>query len=168
MLDKEDKSSDRLDEIKGTLWCHWADYHVRDGPFELARSVHEEALDRVTTVRDFSAVFDAYATFKERTAAATLELLKDEEENAMFSRSKNTEEEEERSRNDELQEDGYDLDLVILFNRELQGDDDDDAELASSAAVQLRAAATEPPTTCASGFAGRSCSKTIPAPQLRR
>ena len=92
VLDKEDKSSDALEETKGTLWCCQANYHVRDGAFKLAQSIHVEALDQVTTVQDFSKVFDAYVTFEEGTAAATLELLKDMEEDVMFGRSKNTEE----------------------------------------------------------------------------
>ncbi|EED93449.1 predicted protein [Thalassiosira pseudonana CCMP1335] len=57
--------SHRLGEMEGTLWTRLAEYHVRAGDFELARSVYEEALDAITRVRDFSLVFDAYVRFEE-------------------------------------------------------------------------------------------------------
>lgn len=45
----------------GRLWCALADYYIRQGEWERARDVYEEGIDTVTTVRDFSMIFDAYA-----------------------------------------------------------------------------------------------------------
>lgn len=70
----------RLGEMEGTLWTRLAEYHVRAGDFELARSVYEEALDAVTRVRDFSLVFDAYVKFEEGVIEALMELMEEEEE----------------------------------------------------------------------------------------
>eukprot|EP00985_Skeletonema_marinoi_P027512 scaffold22727_cov69-Skeletonema_marinoi.AAC.1 len=70
----------RLGEMEGTLWTRLAEYHVRAGDFELARSVYEEALDAITRVRDFSLVFDAYVRFEEGVIEALMELMEDEDE----------------------------------------------------------------------------------------
>ncbi|KAL7473942.1 hypothetical protein ACHAXS_014309 [Conticribra weissflogii] len=70
----------RLGEMEGTLWMRLAEYHVRAGEFELARSVYEEALDAITRVRDFSLVFDSYVKFEESVIEALMELMDDDEE----------------------------------------------------------------------------------------
>lgn len=70
----------RLGEMEGTLWTRLAEYHVRAGDFELARSVYEEALDAITRVRDFSLVFDAYVRFEEGVIEAMMELMEEDEE----------------------------------------------------------------------------------------
>ena len=70
----------RLGEMEGTLWTRLAEYHVRAGDFELARSVYEEALDAITRVRDFSLVFDAYVKFEEGVIEALMELMEEEED----------------------------------------------------------------------------------------
>eukprot|EP00736_Rhodelphis_marinus_P012111 Rmarinus@m.28163 len=62
------------DEV-GKLWCSLADYYVKRGHFESAREIYEEGMATVTTVRDFSLIFDAYNKFGEtlltaKTAAA--------------------------------------------------------------------------------------------------
>lgn len=49
----------------GHLWNSLADYYVRSGLFERARDIYEEAIQTVTTVRDFTQIFDAYAQFEE-------------------------------------------------------------------------------------------------------
>jgi pre-mRNA-splicing factor SYF1 len=49
----------------GQLWNALADYYIRCGLFERARDIYEEAIQTVTTVRDFTQVFDAYAQFEE-------------------------------------------------------------------------------------------------------
>ena len=66
-------------EIEGILWCKLADYYIRLGEFEAARSIYEEAMDSVTRVRDFSLIFDAYSRFEEGTITAHLALLESEE-----------------------------------------------------------------------------------------
>ena len=53
------------DEV-GKLWASLADYYIRRGLFEKARDIYEEGLESVMTVRDFSLIFDAYATFEEK------------------------------------------------------------------------------------------------------
>lgn len=55
----------RFSDEVGRLWCAHAAYHVRLGQFERARDIYEAALAKVGTVRDFSAVFDAYWQFEE-------------------------------------------------------------------------------------------------------
>ncbi|XP_058802784.1 pre-mRNA-splicing factor syf1 homolog [Phymastichus coffea] len=55
----------RYTDQAGPLWNALADYYVRSGLFERARDIYEEAIQTVTTVRDFSQVFDAYAQFEE-------------------------------------------------------------------------------------------------------
>jgi pre-mRNA-splicing factor SYF1 len=69
-----------LGEMEGTMWTRLAEYHVRAGDFELARSVYEEALDAISRVRDFSLVFDAYVKFEEGVIEALMELMEEEEE----------------------------------------------------------------------------------------
>lgn len=49
----------------GRLWNSLADYYIRSGLFDKARDIYEEAIQTVTTVRDFTQVFDAYAQFEE-------------------------------------------------------------------------------------------------------
>ncbi|XP_044761023.1 pre-mRNA-splicing factor syf1 homolog [Coccinella septempunctata] len=55
----------RYTDQVGHLWNSLADYYVRSGLFERARDIYEEAIQTVTTVRDFTQIFDAYAQFEE-------------------------------------------------------------------------------------------------------
>ncbi|KAL5290155.1 XAB2 family protein [Megaselia abdita] len=55
----------RYTDQLGHLWNSLADYYVRSGLFERARDIYEEAIQTVTTVRDFTQIFDAYAQFEE-------------------------------------------------------------------------------------------------------
>ncbi|XP_034950910.1 pre-mRNA-splicing factor syf1 homolog [Chelonus insularis] len=55
----------RYTDQVGSLWNSLADYYVRSGLFERARDIYEEAIQTVTTVRDFTQVFDAYSHFEE-------------------------------------------------------------------------------------------------------
>ncbi|CAG0878572.1 unnamed protein product [Darwinula stevensoni] len=57
----------------GHLWNSLADYYIRSGLFERARDIFEEAIQTVTTVRDFTQVFDAYAQFEELTLSKVME-----------------------------------------------------------------------------------------------
>ena len=57
----------------GRLWSALADYYIRRGLFEKARDVYEEAMEKVSTVRDFSLIFDAYAQFEESVLSAKME-----------------------------------------------------------------------------------------------
>eukprot|EP00729_Bicosta_minor_P011498 gene11498-11990_t len=64
----------RFTDMVGTLWNALADYYVRQGNFEKARDVFEEAVLTVATVRDFSLV---YAQFEESALNLALESLGD-------------------------------------------------------------------------------------------
>ena len=50
------------DEI-GNLWNHLADFYIRMGMFGRAIEVYEEALSTLSTVSDFSLVFNSYQNF---------------------------------------------------------------------------------------------------------
>ncbi|XP_033643513.1 pre-mRNA-splicing factor SYF1-like [Asterias rubens] len=63
----------RFTDERGKLWCSLADYYIRSGHFEKARDIYEEAIQTVTTVRDFTQVFDAYAQFEESMISAKME-----------------------------------------------------------------------------------------------
>merc|ERR1719428_747941 len=60
------------DEV-GRLWISLGDHFIRLGQFEKARDVYEEAMSTVSTVHDFSLVFDAYAKFTESLITAHME-----------------------------------------------------------------------------------------------
>ena len=49
----------------GKLWTSLADYYIRQGMMEKARDIYEEGLNTVTTVRDFSLIFDTLTHFEE-------------------------------------------------------------------------------------------------------
>ena len=63
----------RYTDQLGHLWNSLADYYVRSGLFERARDIYEEAIQTVTTVRDFTQVFDAYSQFEELSLAKRME-----------------------------------------------------------------------------------------------
>lgn len=63
----------RYTDQVGHLWNSLADYYIRAGLFERARDIYEEAIQTVTTVRDFTHVFDAYAQFEELALAKRME-----------------------------------------------------------------------------------------------
>jgi pre-mRNA-splicing factor SYF1 len=65
----------RFTDQLGQLWCSLADYFIRSGHFEKARDIYEEAIQTVTTVRDFGQVFDAYAQFEESMISAKMETI---------------------------------------------------------------------------------------------
>ncbi|XP_038988966.1 pre-mRNA-splicing factor SYF1 [Phoenix dactylifera] len=62
------------DEV-GRLWTSLADYYVRRGLYEKARDIFEEGLTTVTTVRDFSVIFESYAQFEQSALSAKLETV---------------------------------------------------------------------------------------------
>jgi len=55
----------RFTDQLGQLWCSLADYYIKNGLFERARDIYEEAIETVKTKRDFTQVFDAYTKFEE-------------------------------------------------------------------------------------------------------
>lgn len=70
----------RFTDQLGQLWCSLADYYIRSGLFERAREIYEEAIETVTTVRDFTQIFDAYAQFEESVITSKMEEQEDDEE----------------------------------------------------------------------------------------
>ncbi len=65
----------RYTDQVGHLWNSLADYYIRGGLFERARDVYEESIRTVTTVRDFTQVFDSYAQFEELALSKKMEDL---------------------------------------------------------------------------------------------
>lgn len=61
------------DEV-GRLWCSLAEFYVRQGAFDKARDVYEEAIAEVVTVRDFATVYDAYVQFEEAMLLAKMQM----------------------------------------------------------------------------------------------
>ncbi len=57
----------RYTDQVGHLWNSLADFYIRSGLFERARDVYEEAVQTITTVRDFTQVsfFSEFATISE-------------------------------------------------------------------------------------------------------
>lgn len=50
------------DEV-GSLWLCLADYFIRLGHFSKARAIFDEAINSVSTVHDFSLLFEQYQAF---------------------------------------------------------------------------------------------------------
>ncbi|KAJ6633746.1 Pre-mRNA-splicing factor syf1 like [Pseudolycoriella hygida] len=69
----------RYTDQLGHLWNSLAEYYVRSGLFDRARDIYEEAIQTVTTVRDFTQVFDAYAQFEELNLSKMMESAAKEE-----------------------------------------------------------------------------------------
>lgn len=63
----------RYTDQLGHLWNSLANYYVRSGLFDRARDIYEEAIQTITTVRDFTQVFDAYAQFEELSLSKRME-----------------------------------------------------------------------------------------------
>jgi pre-mRNA-splicing factor SYF1 len=114
----------QLGEMEGTLWSKLADYYVRQGEFEMARSIYEEALERVSRVRDFSILFDAYVQLEEGVVEAMMELEEEEEE----------EDDDDDGEKEKLQEQEDDWDILLQTNNESS-----DIELALARAEHLTA-----------------------------
>lgn len=70
----------RYTDQLGHLWNSLADYYVRSGLFDRARDIYEEAIQTVTTVRDFTQVFDEYAQFEELSLNKRMEQVANDED----------------------------------------------------------------------------------------
>lgn len=64
----------------GRLWTSLADFYIRQGLYEHARDVYEEGLQTVTTVRDFSLIFDTLTQFEETLIAHRLATADEDED----------------------------------------------------------------------------------------
>lgn len=105
------------DEV-GRLWTSLADYYVRRGLFEKARDIFEEGIQTVTTVRDFSVVFESYAQFEQSALEAKMETAEEEEE-----------EEDGEGDEDERKDDLSKLSKKFLHGFWLNDDDDTDLRM---------------------------------------
>lgn len=56
----------RYVDQQGKLWISLAEYYTRQGLFDKARDIFEEAIASIKTIRDFSQIFDAYTQSEER------------------------------------------------------------------------------------------------------
>jgi pre-mRNA-splicing factor SYF1 len=59
----------------GALWVALAEYYIHQALFEKARDIYEEGISTVTTVRDFSLIFDSYIQYEESMLTARMSLL---------------------------------------------------------------------------------------------
>ena len=64
----------------GTLWNSLAKWWILQGGFEKARDVFEEGIRTVTTVKDFTMIFDAYAKMEESVLSDAIDRLAEIEE----------------------------------------------------------------------------------------
>ncbi|CAO3666369.1 unnamed protein product [Rhizopus microsporus] len=69
----------RFTDQVGILYCRLAMYWIRMGQLERARDIFEEGITTVLTVRDFTAIFDAYAEFEEEMITTKMEMIKERE-----------------------------------------------------------------------------------------
>ncbi|ORX56150.1 TPR-like protein [Hesseltinella vesiculosa] len=69
----------RFTDQVGLLYCRLAMYWIKMGQLEKARDIFEEGITTVVTVRDFTAIFDAYAEFEEEMISAKMELAAERE-----------------------------------------------------------------------------------------
>lgn len=67
------------DEV-GRLWVALANFYIRQGLFEKARDIFEEALSKVLTARDFGLVFNSYLKFEETLINNLIEENEEEKE----------------------------------------------------------------------------------------
>ncbi|KAI8093688.1 uncharacterized protein BX664DRAFT_278808 [Halteromyces radiatus] len=70
----------RFTDQVGILYCRLAMYWIKMGQLEKARDIFEEGITTVSTVRDFTAIFDAYAEFEEEMITTKMELAAEREE----------------------------------------------------------------------------------------
>lgn len=70
----------RFTDQVGLLYCRLAMYWIKLGQIEKARDIFEEGITTVMTVRDFTAIFDAYAEFEEEIITTKIEMAGEREE----------------------------------------------------------------------------------------
>ncbi|KAI8388606.1 uncharacterized protein BYT42DRAFT_240737 [Radiomyces spectabilis] len=69
----------RFTDQVGMLYCRLSMYWIKMGQLEKARDIFEEGITTVLTVRDFTAIFDAYAEFEEEMITTKMELAAERE-----------------------------------------------------------------------------------------
>ena len=88
----------RFSDEVGRLWTRLADYYTRQGQFEKARDIYEEAINSVATVKDFTIVFDAYVKVEESVLTAKMRIT--EEDSGSSGSDDDTDEENGTTTND--------------------------------------------------------------------
>lgn len=68
----------------GLLWASLASYYIVKRSFERARDVYERAMKRVSSVRDFTIVFDAYSKFEEAVITGLMERQGNDKQDALL------------------------------------------------------------------------------------
>jgi len=53
-----------VDEV-GNLWSKLAEYNIKLGKFDKARSIYEEGFQNVVTARDFGIIYSSYLKLEE-------------------------------------------------------------------------------------------------------
>lgn len=86
----------------GRLWCALASYYIRCAEFERARDIYEEAIQTVSTVRDFGTIFEAYTQFFQDLIQIQMKQEEEEEEG-----------EEEEDDDDDLDPDAPSIDMKL-------------------------------------------------------
>lgn len=69
----------RFTDQVGMLYCRLATYWINMSQLEKARDIFEEGITTVLTVRDFTAIFDAYAEFEEEMITMKMEMAAERE-----------------------------------------------------------------------------------------
>jgi pre-mRNA-splicing factor SYF1 len=123
-----------LGELEGTLWNKLALYYIRSGDFEVARSIYEEAMERVSRVRDFSLIFDSYVNFEENVIEVMMENMNDDED-----LDEDTSNERTTSATGPIDEE----DLDILLGKRVTNDSSDAEDISTSADIELAIARAE-------------------------
>lgn len=121
-----------LGELEGTLWNKLSLYYIRSGEFEVARSIYEEAMERVSRVRDFSLIFDSYVKFEENVIEVMMENMDEEEEEESLENGASSPKPENESCDNE--------DLDILLGKEASASD---PEKTTNADIELALARAE-------------------------
>ena len=134
VMEQRNQLQASLGEMEGTLWTKLAQFHIRMGEFELARSIYEEAMESVVRVRDFSLIFDGYIKFEEGVIEAMMAMMNEDEE----------ENENETDEGKSSEEDAEDLDILLgdtaLKQKANEGEEENlsaDIELALARAENL-------------------------------
>ncbi|KAA8499215.1 Pre-mRNA-splicing factor SYF1 [Porphyridium purpureum] len=71
----KDDEEGQAQQDSAELWLLLAEYHSLRGDFEAARSVFEESLEKVQTVREFATIYDAAASLEESLVSLLLDQL---------------------------------------------------------------------------------------------
>mmetsp|Transcript_24926 Transcript_24926/g.37266 ORF Transcript_24926/g.37266 Transcript_24926/m.37266 type:complete len:1145 (+) Transcript_24926:191-3625(+) len=133
IVEQQNQLQASLGEMEGTLWTKLAQFHIRMGEFELARSIYEEAMESVMRVRDFSLIFDGYIKFEEGVIEAMMEMMDEDEEDSA----------EGKDDQEKTKEDVEDLDILLgdASIKQNQGNDEEDEN--TSADIELALARAE-------------------------